>query len=235
MGITRRTAGLAGLAGLLALAGLAGAALWSGCDDDLPGAAPSLARELHLISAPEDGETIALLRFPLQSSFAHLIAPNGGLRAPDTYLREERDRNGAPRLRLDQDAYEDAYDGFVQRLLKDYSFAHAGQSISPAVGIVALVPLEQASVPPRGLIGAQSLLDICTEFPGREAVSELEVVIELYLPEIYGAAPVEITLSALPEADPGTEVLITDHRQAAPVRHRYDVSAPPVVTLGAGL
>ncbi|MCV6592362.1 MAG: hypothetical protein OIF48_05375 [Silicimonas sp.] len=166
--------------------------------------APGVLREIHLLEDENYGETVALMRFPLELTFADRTGPQPFL------FRDESQQ--PPVRRLDQTAYEDDFDGFVAHLLKDLRFSVNGREIPPELGILSLVPVTGTDPLPPGLLTAKTLLGVCTAFPGRAEIRQIEVVMEIYLPDTRSSDPITITLDALPSETPVT-TRVRDHRR----------------------
>lgn len=192
-------------------------------------------REIHVTTEPDWGEAEILLRFPMTYAFAHaLMDPNGDPSQTSRYLANTP-RNGAAYYHVDQAQFEESYDDFAAYLLKDYRFTVSGQEVTPELGALAMI--NHGGSPdrlPEGLMFARELLDICTAFPGHAHISELEVVVQVYLPESTSADTIGINVIT-PKIPLPTGMLfdthITDHRHGTPILHRSQGFYPAPITL----
>ena len=190
---------------------------WSGAD--------ALSREIHLINDPDWGEAEVILRFPMALVGGGVVST--GFLVTDT-------REGKPFTHIDQAAYEDDYSGFVAFLLRDYRFTVNGQEVTPELGTLSLVVTRGAVGLYPGLTPSLQLLNICTAFPGRENIHDLEVVFQLYLSGTSAADVIGIEVVGGPEGRP-VETTVTDHRSGQPVvehhagthRRRFSLSVSP--------
>ncbi|WP_136439390.1 hypothetical protein [Pacificoceanicola onchidii] len=193
------------------------------------------SREIHVTSDPYDFEATVLMRFPLPLVFGGVLPTSGEQtsRARAPFLQEKR-QDGQVTYHVDQAAYEDDFDGFVDYLLKDYRFSVDGREIEPLLGALSLVPKKGAVMPPEGYAETLSLVDICTAFPGREAVADLEVVLLVYLPDTVPSDRLTIAVTA-PEGvlsnTPGPVTTFTDHRGDALQSVVHVGFAPPAVVM----
>ncbi len=141
-------------------------------------------------------------------------------------------RDGYPYVHISQTAYEDNYSGFVAFLLKDARFTVNGQPVTPELGALSLVVTRGAVGLSPGLTTSLQLLTICTAFPGREPVEDLEVVFQLYLPDTTDKDVIGIGFATVPVGKV-VETIVTDHRSGHPVAHRHTGAESPLFELSA--
>ncbi len=166
--------------------------------------AAAQSREIYVLTEPDWGEAEIILRFPLSLAYSDTSSP---------YLLIEN-HAGTIIEKVDQDAYESSYSGFVNFILKDYRFLANGVEIEPELGVLSLVNTANAPLRYEGYYGAVQLLSICTAEPGKYPISNMEVAILVYLPETTDQDTITLEFDA---SDKAPETRITDYRYGTPI------------------
>ncbi len=196
--------------------------------------ADSKTREIHVLTEPDWNEAEVILRFPLTMSFATALLdqqPGQPMTAPFLGFGPV---NGKTIYHIDQTAYEDDLEGFVDYLLKDYRFTVDGREVEPELGAFSLADTRDAVGPFPGLIGSLELLYICNEFPGASHIADLVVTIQVYLPDSMPGNTLGIEVTTPPVPLPPTlhfDTMVVDHRFAEQVTVGHAGFVPPPIML----
>ena len=169
--------------------------------------------EMHVLTDEAYGDTRVLVRLPLSYAFPETETVNGS-----TFTVPAQPDNGIG-YRLNQSKFEADFDGFVSEIINAFGFYLNGKPIEPEFGALSIVPVPDHEPLPKGLMHVIAMLDVCTAFPGELELSQLDAVLEVYLPDVVGLTPFDVSFrnsGHLDQSKTPISYTVTNHQSGQP-------------------